>query len=58
MKLKIEQAHAPAVPLPGAHPDKTLLQKDARAPVLTAALFTTAKTRKQNVHQQEWMRKT
>ena len=47
MKLKIELAHAPAIPLPGAYPDKTLLQKDACAPVLTAALFTPAKTRKQ-----------
>ena len=44
-KLKIELAHEPVIPLLGADPDKTV-SKDARAPVLTAASFTTAKTRK------------
>ena len=42
-KLKIELPYDPAVP----HPDKTVIQKDIRTPVFTAALFIIAKIWKQ-----------
>ena len=34
----------PAIPLVGIYPEKLLTQKDTGTPVLTAALFTTART--------------
>jgi len=42
-KLKIELPYDPAIP----HPDKTVIQKDIRTPVFTAALFIIAKIWKQ-----------
>ena len=48
-KLKIELPYDPAIPLLGTYPDKTLIQKDVCTAMFTGALFTTAKTRKQQV---------
>ena len=58
-KLKIELPYDPASPLLGIYPDKTLIQKDACTSMLTAALFTTAKTWKQPncPLKDEWMKK-
>ena len=57
--LKIELSYDPAIPLQGIHPDKTLIQKDTCTPVFIAALFTTAKTKKQpkNSLTDEWIKK-
>ena len=46
-KLYIELPHDPAISFLGIHPDKTFLEKDTCIRVLTATLFTIAKTRKQ-----------
>ena len=46
-KLKIELPCDPAIPLLGINPEKTIIQKDTCTTVLTAALFTIARTRKQ-----------
>ena len=46
-KLKIELPYAPAIPLLGIYLDKTRILKDTCTPMLIAALFTVAKTRKQ-----------
>ena len=48
-KLKIELSYDPAIPLLGIYLKKmkTLIQKDTCTPMLTAALFTITKTRKQ-----------
>ena len=46
-KLTLEPPYAPAIPLLGIYPDKTFTEKDTCTPMFTAALFTTAKTRKQ-----------
>ena len=46
-KLKIELPYDPAILLQGIPPDKTIIQKDTRTPMFTAALFTIATTRKQ-----------
>ena len=52
-KLKIE-LYEPAIPLLGIYADKTTIQQDTCTPMLTAALFTVAKTWKQsNAHR--WM---
>ena len=52
-KLKIELPHAPAVPLLHIYLEKSMLRKDTHPPGFTAALLTTAKTRKNlKVHQQ------
>ena len=50
-KLKIELPYDPAIPLLGICPEKkkTLIWKDICTPLFIAALFTTAKTRKQPV---------
>ena len=45
-KLKTELPYEPAVPLLGI-PRETMIQKDIRTPMFTAALFTTARTWKQ-----------
>ena len=45
-KLKIELPYDPAIPLLGI-PRETMIQKDIRTPMFTAALFTTARTWKQ-----------
>jgi len=44
---KLELPYDPAIPLLEIQPDKTIIQRDARTPMFTAALFTTAKTWKQ-----------
>ena len=46
-KLKIELPYDPAVPLLGIYLDDTIIQKDTCTPMIIAALFTIAKTRKQ-----------
>jgi len=46
-KLKTKLPYDPVIPLLGTYWEKTVIQKDTRAPVLTAAWFTTAKTWKQ-----------
>ena len=46
-KLKTELPYNPAIPLLGIYPDKTIIQKDTRTPMFTAALFTIAKAWKQ-----------
>ena len=46
-KLKIELPHDPAIQLLGIYPEKTIIRKDTRTPIFTAALFTIAKTWKQ-----------
>ena len=48
-KLKIELPYDPAIPLLGVYPGKTktLIRKDTRTPVFTAALFTIMKPWKQ-----------
>ena len=43
-KLKIELPYDPAISLLGIYLDKTIIQKDSCTPMLTAALFTIAKT--------------
>ena len=47
-KLKTELPYDPAIPLLGIYPEKTIIQKDTCTPMFTAALFTLARTRKQN----------
>ena len=61
-KLKIEQPYDPAIPLLGIYPlekKKTLIQKDTRTPMFTAALFTIAKIWMQPEcpSTDEWMKK-
>ena len=46
-KTKIELTYDPVIPLPGMFPEKTIIRKDTRAPVVPAALFTTAEMWKQ-----------
>ena len=46
-KLKTELPYDPVIPLLGTYWEKTIIQKDKGAPMLTAAWFTTAKTWKQ-----------
>ena len=45
--LGIKPPYAPAVPLLGVHPEETKIEKDTCIPLFIAALFTTARTRKQ-----------
>ena len=58
-KLKIELPYDPAIPLLGIYPEKTIIQKDTRTPMFTAALFTRARTRKQAKcpSTDEWIKK-
>ena len=58
-KLKMELLYNPAIPLQGIYPDKTVIQKDICIPMLIAALFTVAKTRKQPKcpSTEEWIKK-
>jgi len=46
-KLRIKVPCDRAIPLLGIYPEKTIIQKDTCTPMFTAALFTTARTRKQ-----------
>ena len=52
-KLHIELPSDPITPFPGIYPDETIIQNTMHA-VFMAALFTTAKTRKQP---NEWAQK-
>ena len=46
-KLKLELPYDPTIPSLGIYLDKTIIQKDTRTSMFTAALFTIAKTWKQ-----------
>ena len=46
-KLKVELPYDPAISLLGVYPDKSIVLKDTRTPMVIAALFTIAKTWKQ-----------
>ena len=48
-KLKMELPYDPAFPLLSIYPDKTVIQKDTCIPMFIAALFTIAKTWKEDV---------
>ena len=48
--LKAELPYDPAIPLPGVYPDKTMIQKDTRTPMLAAGLFTAARTWMSRLH--------
>ena len=56
-QLNIEPSYDPTNPLLGTNPEKTIIQKDASIPVLTAELFTIARTWRQSKCQQteEWV---
>ena len=58
-KKNIELPYDPAIPLLGIHPDKTFTEKDTCTRMFSAALFTTAKTRKQPKRSltDEWIKK-
>ena len=58
-KLGIKLPHDPANPTPGHTLRKTTIQKDTCIPMVTAALFTTARTWKQPKcpSQEEWIEK-
>ena len=59
IKLNIELPYDPAIPLLGIYPEKTMICKDSGTPMLTAALFTIAKTWKQPKcpSTDEWIKK-
>ena len=59
-KRKLELPYDLAIPLLGRDPHKTVIWKDSRTPMFTAALFTTAKMRKQSKcpSTEEWVEKT
>ena len=46
-KLKIELPYDPALPLLGIYPEETIIQKESCTTMVTAALFTIARTWKQ-----------
>ena len=58
-KTEIESSYDPAIPLLDMYPDKTIIQKDTRTRMLTAALFSIAKTWKQPKcpSTDDWIRK-
>ena len=58
-KLKIELPYAPAIPLLGIYPEKTIIQKETCTTIFTAALFTIARTGKQAKcpSTDEWIKK-
>ena len=57
-KLNTELPYDPEIPLLGRYPEKIVVLKDTRTPVLSAALFTTARTCKQpRCHSpEEWVK--
>ena len=57
-KLKTELPYDPAIPLLGVNSEKNMVWKNTWTPVLTAALFTIAKTRKKHKRSltEEWVR--
>ena len=58
-KLKRELPRDPAIPLLGIYVDETIIQNDTCSPIVTAALFTIAKTWKQPKcpSTDEWIKK-
>ena len=54
-KLKIELPQDPATPVLDIYPQKNMVQKDTCTPALTAALFTTARTKLPST--EEWIKK-
>ena len=58
-KLETELPYGPAIPLLGIHPEETRTERDMCSPMLTAALFTIARTWKQPrcPSADEWIRK-
>ena len=58
-KLGIKPPCDPAIPLLGIYPGETKIEKDTCTPVLTAVLFTTARTQKQPrcPSTDEWIKK-
>ena len=58
-KLERELPYDPAIPLLGIYPEKTIIQKDTCTPMLTAALFTIARSWKQPKcpSTDEWIKK-
>ena len=58
-KLKIELPYDPVIPLLGIYPEKTIIRRDTCTSMLTAALFTIAKTWKQPKcpSTDEWIKK-
>ena len=58
-KIEIKPPYDPAIPLLGIYPEETKIEKDTCIPLLTAALFTIARTRKQPrcPSTDEWMQK-
>ena len=58
-KLKIELPYHPAILLPGIYPEKTIVRKYTRTPMLIAALFTIASLWKQPKcpSTEEWVKK-
>ena len=57
--LKIESPYDPAIPLLDIYPEKTVIQKESCTTMLTAALFTIARTWKQPKcpSTDEWIKK-
>ena len=43
-KLRIKLPYNPAIPLLGIYPEETVIEKDTRTPVFTAAPFPVART--------------
>ena len=58
-KLRIKPPYDPAIPLLGIFPEETKIEKDTCIPLLTAALFTIARTWKQPRYPStdEWIKK-
>ena len=58
-KLKIELPYDPAIPLLGIYPEKTIIQKYTCTPVVTAVVFTIARTWRQPKcpSTDEWIKK-
>ena len=58
-KLKIELPYDTAIPLLGIYPEKTIIQKESRTTMYTAAPFTIARTWKQPKcpSTDEWIKK-
>ena len=58
-KLKIELPYAPAIPLLGIYPEKTIVQKDTCTPMFIATLFTITRSWKQPKcpSTDEWIKK-
>ena len=58
-KLKIELPYDPTIPLLGIYPEENMIQKDVCTPLITAALFTIAKSWNQPncPPEEEWIKK-